>query len=153
MVGRISAGVPRTLGCTGCWQQPSWAFGLGDAVRNLIDAKMSRRTGLPLEVEGFDASLGSSADDPRDCEETKLPIRLVACRPKSVVLCQPVAAPDYRVEQERLRSSYFLRRCSHEGLPKAAVVRTHGLLSRIGARATPRRDPEWRSSQGSGRRT
>jgi glycosyltransferase involved in cell wall biosynthesis len=104
-------------------------LGLPDSVapvRNPIGANMSVRTHPTLEVGAFDASLGRSAKAPRGCEETELAIRLRASRPTSVVLYVPAAAVDHHVGQERLRFAYFLRRCWHEGLSKAAVVRLAG---------------------------
>ena len=100
-------------------------LGLPDSVapvRNPIGANMSVRTRRALEVGAFNASLGRSARAPRGCEETELAIRLTASRPKSVVLYIPAAAVDHHVGRERLRFAYFLRRCWHEGLSKAAVV-------------------------------
>jgi glycosyltransferase involved in cell wall biosynthesis len=104
-------------------------LGLPDSVgpvRNPIGANMSLRTRPALEVGGFDASVGRMGSKPRGCEETELAIRLTASRPKSVVLYVPAAAVDHHVGEERLRFSYFLRRCWHEGLSKAAVVRLAG---------------------------
>jgi Glycosyl transferase family 2 len=104
-------------------------LGLPDSVapvRNPIGANMSMRTRPALEVGGFDASLGRSAGGPRGCEETELAIRLTAKAPRSVILYVPAAAVDHHVGNERLRFSYFLRRCWHEGLSKAAVVRLAG---------------------------
>jgi glucosyl-dolichyl phosphate glucuronosyltransferase len=103
--------------------------GLPDSVapvRNPIGANMSLRTRPALEAGGFDASLGRSARGPRGCEETELAIRLTASRPKSVILYVPAAAVDHHVGQERLKFGYFLRRCWHEGLSKATVVRLAG---------------------------
>ena len=104
-------------------------LGLPDSVapvRNPIGANMSVRTRPALEVGAFDASLGRSAKAPRGCEETELAIRLTASRPESVILYVPPAAVNHHVGRERLRFAYFLRRCWHEGLSKAAVVRLAG---------------------------
>ena len=101
-------------------------LGLPDSVtsvRDPIGANISPRTGPALQVGGFDASLGRSASGPRGCEETEMAIRLIASRPKSVVLYMPAAAVDHHIGNERLRYSYFLRGCRHEGPSKAAVTR------------------------------
>ena len=95
-------------------------------VRNPIGANMSMRTNLALEVGGFDASVGQSGGNLQRCDETELAIRLTASEPESVVLYVPAAAVDHHVGEERLRFSYFLRRCWHEGLSKALVVRLAG---------------------------
>jgi glucosyl-dolichyl phosphate glucuronosyltransferase len=96
-------------------------------VRNPIGANMSVRTRLALDVGGFDASVGQRpGGNLRRCDETELAIRLTASQPKSVVLYVPAAAVDHHVGKERLRFSYFLRRCWHEGLSKAVVVRLAG---------------------------
>lgn len=103
--------------------------GLPDSVsvvRNPIGANMSLQTGLALEVGGFDTAVGRAGGRPRGCEETELAIRLTAKRPGSAVLYVPAAAVDHHVGQERLRFGYFLRRCWHEGVSKAAVVRLAG---------------------------
>ena len=63
---------------------------------------------------------------PGGCEETELAIRLTVSRPGSVVFYVPAAAVDHHVGEERLKFGYFLRRCWHEGLSKAAVVRLAG---------------------------
>jgi hypothetical protein len=104
-------------------------LGLPDSVapvRNPIGANMSLRTRPTLEAGGFDASLGRSTGGPRGCEETELAIRLTASQPQSVILYVPAAAVDHHVGKERLRFGYFLRRCWHEGLSKATVVRLAG---------------------------
>jgi O-antigen biosynthesis protein len=99
----------------------------GEAVvRNPIGANMSLRTGLALQVGGFDAILGRVGRRPRGCEETELAIRLTASRPGSVVMYVPAAGVDHHVGPERARVGYFVRRCWHEGQSKAAVVRLAG---------------------------
>lgn len=95
-------------------------------VRNPIGANMSLRTGLALEVGGFDAAVGRVGTRPGGCEETELAIRLTASRPGSAVFYVPSAVVDHHVGQERLKFRYFVRRCWHEGLSKAAVVRLAG---------------------------
>jgi glycosyltransferase involved in cell wall biosynthesis len=95
-------------------------------VRNPIGANMSLRTHPALQAGGFNTALGRSANGPRGCEETELAIRLTAGQPKSMILYVPAAAVDHHVGKERLKFGYFLRRCWHEGLSKATVVRLAG---------------------------
>lgn len=95
-------------------------------VRNPIGANMSMRTDLALGVGGFDTTVGRVGTRPTGCEETELAIRLTASKPASAVIYVPGAAVDHHVSQERLKLSYFLRRCWHEGISKASVVRLAG---------------------------
>jgi hypothetical protein len=96
------------------------------AIRNPIGANMSLRTSLALGVGGFDSAVGRTASRPRGCEETELAIRLTASQPGSAVLYVPSAAVDHHIGHDRASFSYFMRRCWHEGLSKAAVVRLAG---------------------------
>ena len=98
-------------------------------IRNPIGASMSMRTSLALEAGGFDDAVGRVGTSPRGCEETELAIRLTASRPGSVIFYVPASAVDHSVSAERLRLGYFLRRCWHEGLSKAHVVRLVGSAS------------------------
>ena len=95
-------------------------------VRNPIGANMSMRTDLALKAGGFEESVGRVGSNTRGCEETELSIRLTASRAGSVILYVPAAAVDHHVARERLTVNYFLRRCWHEGLSKADVVRLVG---------------------------
>ncbi len=121
---------PRWLPPAFDWVVGCSYLGLPDSVgrvRNPIGANMSLRTRLALEVGGFNASVGQRGGNLQRCDETELAIRLTASRPKSVVLYVPAAAVDHHVGKERLKFSYFLRRCWHEGLSKAVVVRLAGV--------------------------
>jgi glycosyltransferase involved in cell wall biosynthesis len=95
-------------------------------VRNPIGANMSMRTSPALDVGGFDVAVGRLGTRPTGCEETELAIRLTANRPEAAIYYVPDAAVDHHVGQERLKLSYFLRRCWHEGISKANVVRLAG---------------------------
>lgn len=95
-------------------------------IRNPIGANMSLRTDCALEVGGFNSQVGRVGSRPRGCEETELAIRLTAHRPGSVILYVPSAVVDHNVGEERLSIRYFVRRCWHEGLSKATVVRLTG---------------------------
>ncbi len=101
----------------------------GGPVRNPIGANMSIRTDLALEVGAFDTAVGRVGTRPVGCEETELSIRLTATRPGSAILYVPAAAVDHHVSPDRIRVSYFLRRCWHEGISKATVVRLAGASS------------------------
>jgi GT2 family glycosyltransferase len=120
---------PRWLPPAFDWVVGCSYLGLPDSlskVRNPIGANMSMRTHLALEVGGFDTTIGRVGNYPKGCEETELAIRLTASRPGSFVLYVPTAAVDHHVAPERVRVSYFLRRCWHEGLSKSVVVRLAG---------------------------
>ncbi len=98
----------------------------GGPVRNPIGANMSMQTQLALKAGGFDESVGRVGTRPTGCEETELSIRLTAEQPGSVIYYVPDATVDHQVTPERIKLSYFLRRCWHEGLSKASVVRLAG---------------------------
>jgi Glycosyl transferase family 2 len=120
---------PRWLPPTFDWVVGCSYSGLPDSVgpvRNPIGANMSLRTRPALEVGGFNASVGQRGGNLQRCDETELAIRLTASQPKSVVLYVPAAAVEHHVGKERLKLSYFVRRCWHEGLSKAVVVRLVG---------------------------
>lgn len=127
---------PRWPGSRPRWLPPTfdWVVGcsyLGlpetaGVVRNPIGANMSMQTRLALDAGGFDAGVGRVGNRPRGCEETELAIRLTARHSGSTVIYVPVAAVDHHVTRERLTMSYFLRRCWHEGMSKADVVRIAG---------------------------
>lgn len=121
---------PRWLPPAFNWVVGCSYLGLPDSVgrvRNPIGANMSMRTRLALEVGGFNASVGQRGGNLQRCDETELAIRITASRPKSVVMYVPAAAVDHHVEKGRLKFGYFLRRCWHEGLSKALVVRMAGV--------------------------
>lgn len=120
---------PRWLPPTFDWVVGCSYVGLPDSVsvvRNPIGANMSMRTSRAVEVGGFHARVGRVGSRPRGCEETELAIRLAASRPGSTVLYVPAAAVDHHVAPERLKLTYFLSRCWHEGMSKADVVRLAG---------------------------
>ena len=120
VVGCSSRGLPDTTG----------------RVRNPIGANMSMRTAPAIGVGGFYSAVGRTGGKLGACEETELAIRLSACQPGSVVVYIPEAAVDHNVGHERVRFSYFLRRCWHEGWSKATVVKLVGI--RAGLRAERR---------------
>jgi len=113
VVGCSYRGLPRSVG----------------PVRNPIGANMSLRTVLARQVGGFDSAVGRVGARPTGCEETELAIRLTLAEPASAVVYVPAAVVDHHVGKERLTMSYFLRRCWHEGISKANVVRLAGAAS------------------------
>ena len=102
-------------------------------VRNPIGASMSVRAELARRAGGFDGSVGRVGARPRGCEETELAIRLTACRAGAVVLHVPQSEVDHHVSADRTRPGYFLRRCWHEGVSKAEVVRLAGARDGLGS--------------------
>jgi cellulose synthase/poly-beta-1,6-N-acetylglucosamine synthase-like glycosyltransferase len=96
------------------------------AVRNPIGANMSLRTAAALEAGGFHPAVGRVGSPPAGCEETELAIRLTARRSGAVIYYTPDSVVDHHVAPERLKFSYFIRRCWHEGISKATVVRLAG---------------------------
>lgn len=96
------------------------------AIRNPIGANMSMRTQAALEAGGFHADVGRVGTPPAGCEETELAIRLTAGLPKAIIYYTPDSTVDHRVSPERVKFSYFMRRCWHEGLSKATVVQLAG---------------------------
>jgi len=104
-------------------------LGLPDSasiVRNPIGANMSVRTQMALDAGGFNTAVGRVGNPPAGCEETELAIRLTAGLPGAIVYYMPDSVVDHHITPERVRFSYFMRRCWHEGLSKATVVRLAG---------------------------
>jgi glycosyltransferase involved in cell wall biosynthesis len=104
-----------------------------DTVRNPIGANMSLRTAPALGAGGFYRAVGRTNSRLGGCEETELAIRLSARQPGSVVVYIPEAAVDHNIGYERVKFSYFLRRCWHEGWSKATVVKLVGLRAGLEA--------------------
>jgi len=123
---------PRWLPAEFDWVVGCSYRGLPDSVspvRNPIGANMSMRTRLALDAGGFDVGVGRVGTRPVGCEETELSIRLTARKPGATVIYVPAATVDHHVSQDRMKVSYFLRRCWHEGISKATVVRLAGASS------------------------
>ncbi len=96
------------------------------SVRNVFGGNMSIRREPLIQLGGFHGELGKRGERPLGCEETELCIRAHARFPESKVLYQPLAVIRHRVPRERCSLGYFVRRCFHEGLSKAAVTRIAG---------------------------
>ncbi|MDP9074633.1 MAG: glycosyltransferase, partial [Actinomycetota bacterium] len=93
-------------------------------VRNPIGASMAFGRQLIVEAGGFDEGVGRVGTLPAGCEETELSIRL--SRMGYRVVYEPDAVVDHVVPADRVRLSYFTRRCLAEGRSKAAVSRMAG---------------------------
>ena len=96
------------------------------AVRNMIGANMSLRSGVLATVGGFRSDLGRIGNRPLGCEETELCIRAQQNLPGAVILYEPRARVHHRVTPERMRWRYFHSRCYAEGLSKAVVAARAG---------------------------
>ena len=95
-------------------------------VRNVIGCNMAFRRDAVVAAGGFVEGIGRVGTRPTGCEETDLCIRVADRAPGARVLYLPDAHADHRVPAERLRWSYFRRRCFAEGISKAAVARRNG---------------------------
>jgi GT2 family glycosyltransferase len=94
-------------------------------IRNPIGANMAFRRRVLEEVGGFTDGIGRIGGIPLGCEETELSIRTARATGGRIVQ-QPGAVVDHAVTAERLRPSYFVRRCWAEGASKAVVARLAG---------------------------
>lgn len=95
-------------------------------VRNVIGAAMAFRREA-FELAGrFSTLVGRVGTIPTGCEETELCIRLRRVRPSARITYLPDVAVTHQVTADRLRLSYFFRRCIGEGLSKARVSRLVG---------------------------
>jgi GT2 family glycosyltransferase len=95
-------------------------------VRNVIGAAMAfRREAFDLAGE-FSSAVGRVGTTPTGCEETELCIRLRQARPGVRIAYLPDVAVAHEVTADRIRVSYFFRRCYGEGLSKARVARLVG---------------------------
>lgn len=94
-------------------------------IRNPFGGAMLVRRELALGCGGFRTDLGRVLGLPAGCEETEFCIRLrqsTGCR----FVYEPRTTIDHFVPASRVRLRYFLRRCYHEGVSKAAVARSVG---------------------------
>ncbi|OLE22454.1 MAG: hypothetical protein AUG44_24790 [Actinobacteria bacterium 13_1_20CM_3_71_11] len=95
-------------------------------VRNVIGAAMAFRR-VAFELAGtFSDLVGRVGTTPTGCEETELCIRLRVAKADARIVYLPDVAVSHHVTADRLRVSYFLRRCLGEGLSKARVSRLVG---------------------------
>ena len=95
-------------------------------VRNFIGANMSLRRSAFEAVGGFSHGIGRVGRTPLGCEETELCIRVHQQIQPAHLRYDPAMVVRHRVSADRVRVSYFLRRCYSEGLSKAVVSRLVG---------------------------
>jgi len=95
-------------------------------VRNFIGCNMSLRRSVFGEVGGFSHQIGRIGKTPLGCEETELCIRVNQRIDHSSLLFEPAMRVHHRVSPDRVRASYFFRRCYAEGLSKAVVSQLVG---------------------------
>src|SRR2546429_6452067 len=95
-------------------------------VRNVIGAAMAFRREAFTLAGTFSDLVGRVGTTPTGCEETELCIRLRRAKGTARIVYLPDVAVSHHVTPDRLRVSYFLRRCLGEGLSKARVSRLVG---------------------------
>jgi len=109
-----------------------WVFGCSyrglprqrATIRNPIGANMAIRRAPVVALQGFRGDLGRAGTAPWGCEETELCVRLRAAHPDAQVVYEPLARVWHHVPVERMRWSYFWRRCWAEGRSKGRIARS-----------------------------
>jgi GT2 family glycosyltransferase len=96
------------------------------SIRNPIGAAMAFRRSAFERVGGFSGQVGRIGSRPLGCEETEFSIRLRQAVPGARIVLEPTARVSHRVTGQRLRLSYFVRRCYYEGRSKRQVSRLVG---------------------------
>jgi hypothetical protein len=94
-------------------------------IRNPFGGAMLVRRELALDCGGFRTDLGRVLGLPAGCEETEFCIRIRQSTGHRFMY-EPRTTIDHFVPANRLRFRYFLHRCYHEGVSKAAVARSVG---------------------------
>jgi hypothetical protein len=119
------------LGCTFTGREPG-------RVRNLLGGNASFRREVFSVAGGFPSHIGrtSAQHRPLGCEETEFCIRVSQRRPDWTYLFEPQAVIWHRVGAERERFAYFRSRCFAEGLSKAAVTRSVGVVDGLSVERT-----------------
>jgi glucosyl-dolichyl phosphate glucuronosyltransferase len=112
------------VGCTFVGREPG-------QVRNLLGGNASFRRKAFDIAGGFPIHIGRTATArwPLGCEETEFCIRLSQLAPSSMFVFDARAVIWHRVPMVRSRFSYFLMRCYAEGLSKALVTRSVGVVA------------------------
>jgi len=121
-----------------------WAWGCSyrgmpevtTAVRNTMGGNMAVRREVLEALGGFTTGIGRVGADLRGCEETELCIRASQRWPGGLHIYEPAAVIYHRVEPERARWQYLVRRCYGEGRSKARVTVSVGMRDAL---ATERR--------------
>ncbi|HYP45988.1 MAG TPA: glycosyltransferase family 2 protein [Propionibacteriaceae bacterium] len=109
------------VGCTFLGQRTSRS-----EIRNLMGCNMSVRRDILEAVGGFDSGLGRTVGRPLGGEETEMCIRAKQLFPDGRFLFEPGAVVQHLVPPGRGTWSYFLARCTAEGVSKAWVARRVG---------------------------
>ena len=133
VVGVGGAILPHWLGRRPAWwpEEFNWVIGCDyrglpqttAPVRNLVGANMSMRREVFETVGKFRLGKVGTASRP---EETELCIRTLQKFPLGIWLYEPRARVFHTVPATRTSRRYFLTRCYHEGLGKAAMVNLVG---------------------------
>lgn len=133
VVGVGGAILPHWLGRRPAWwpEEFNWVIGCDyrglpqttAPVRNLVGANMSMRREVFEIVGKFRLGKVGTASRP---EETELCIRTLQKFPPGIWLYEPRARVLHTVPVTRTSWRYFLTRCYHEGLGKAAMVNLVG---------------------------
>ena len=133
VVGVGGAILPRWISSRPTWfpEEFNWVVGCDyrglpqqtAPVRNLVGANMSMRREIFETVGKFRLGKVDTASRP---EETELCIRTLQKFPTGIWLYEPRARVFHTVAVTRTSRRYFLTRCYHEGLGKAAMVNLVG---------------------------
>ena len=133
VVGVGGAILPRWMSSRPTWfpEEFNWVVGCDyrglpqqtAPVRNLVGANMSMRREIFETVGKFRLGKVDTASRP---EETELCIRTLQKFPTGIWLYEPRARVFHTVPVTRTSRRYFLTRCYHEGLGKAAMVNLVG---------------------------
>lgn len=134
------------IGCSFPGQLPDRAFPHGEGaleptlsgepVRNVIGASMVFRRRALEKVGGFSLGLGRVDKIPLGGEETEICIRVGKAYGPGAVVLVPGSVVHHHVPAERLRASYFMRRCYAEGLSKALLSRLVRSTKSVSSEAT-----------------
>jgi GT2 family glycosyltransferase len=95
-------------------------------VRNFIGCNMSFRRQVLDSVGLFNTGVGRIGNNPVGCEETELCIRISQADTKARLILDPGVIVNHHVSRDRVRFTYFVRRCYSEGLSKYRVSNTVG---------------------------
>jgi GT2 family glycosyltransferase len=95
-------------------------------VRNVFGGNMMVRRTAFEQVGAFEIGIGRVGSRLFGCEETELCIRIRQNIPDARVILVPEARIRHLVSSDRVRFSYYIRRCYREGGSKAAISRLVG---------------------------
>ncbi|NWJ96773.1 MAG: glycosyltransferase [Chloroflexi bacterium] len=95
-------------------------------IRNLIGCNMSFRREVFQAIGGFRIGRVGTLSIGQENDETEFCIRLAHFWPETLLLYRPSAIVHHKVPVQRLRLSYFVRRCYSEGISKARLGKVVG---------------------------